>query len=142
MSVPTCCRRLQWCMGHRLYGHEGKCRHLHGHNYVGYFHARARALDNVGRVIDFSVIKERVGSWIETYWDHGFLYWDCDKELKEFFRFNDKNKSFPHPTNPTAENIALYLIHSVCPQVLEGAGVEIYRVLVWETENCFAEVEL
>lgn len=29
------------CMGHRVVGHEGKCRHLHGHNYRIHFYCEA-----------------------------------------------------------------------------------------------------
>jgi 6-pyruvoyltetrahydropterin/6-carboxytetrahydropterin synthase len=36
--------------GHRVHGHEGKCRHLHGHNYRVHFTCIAEdgALDGVG----------------------------------------------------------------------------------------------
>ena len=52
----TCTRRIQFCAGHRVMGHEGKCRNLHGHNYVVFVTAQADELDSVGRVIDFSVL--------------------------------------------------------------------------------------
>lgn len=29
------------CMGHRVVGHEGKCRHLHGHNYRIHFYCES-----------------------------------------------------------------------------------------------------
>ena len=44
--------------GHRVVGHEGKCKNLHGHNYRFHFSIEANTLDNVGRVIDFSIIKQ------------------------------------------------------------------------------------
>lgn len=31
-------RSHEICAGHRVVGHESKCRHLHGHNYVFHFH--------------------------------------------------------------------------------------------------------
>ena len=43
-----------------MHGHESKCAHLHGHNYKFEFHCTAGSLDNVGRVIDFSDIKEKL----------------------------------------------------------------------------------
>ena len=52
-------------MGHRVVGHESKCRHLHGHNYRIHFICTAPELDGVGRVIDFSEIKERLCQWLE-----------------------------------------------------------------------------
>ena len=66
-------RRFQFCAGHRIPRHESKCRNLHGHNYVLWLEVSAPELDALGRVIDFGVIKELIGSWIETHWDHGFI---------------------------------------------------------------------
>jgi 6-pyruvoyltetrahydropterin/6-carboxytetrahydropterin synthase len=34
--------------GHRVVGHEGKCRHLHGHNYRIHFVCAAPQLDSSG----------------------------------------------------------------------------------------------
>lgn len=164
----TCTRRLQWCCGHRVVKHESKCRNPHGHNYVGFFHARASAallaqteqmglgspeLDGLGRVIDFGVLKEKIGGWIDENWDHGFLYWkNDDAAMLMLGLFDDQEtqatgedfeaKSYALPTNPTAENMADHLLRVVCPKVLDGTGVEVYRVVLWETENCFATAEL
>ena len=47
------------------------------------------------------------------------------------------------PYNPTAENIATYLLTEVSPKLvseIEGYDVQVTKVIVWETENSFAEV--
>jgi len=67
--------------GHRVYGHESKCAHLHGHNYRFFFTIVAPELDTVGRVLDFSVIKERLCVWLEAIYDHKFLVWENDPIL-------------------------------------------------------------
>ena len=41
--------------------------------------------------------------------------------------------------NPTAENLAFYLLHKVCPEELIHTGVTVTHVRVWETENCYAD---
>ena len=50
--------------GHRVVGHENKCRHLHGHNYRIHFNCVAQTgctpTDEIGRVIDFGVIVQVV----------------------------------------------------------------------------------
>jgi 6-pyruvoyltetrahydropterin/6-carboxytetrahydropterin synthase len=43
------------------------------------------------------------------------------------------------PYNPTAENLAKYLLWEVCPKLLKGAGVIVYKVVFRETDNCYAE---
>lgn len=134
----TCTRRIQFCAGHRVYNHESKCRNLHGHNYVAFFKAHA-PLDGLGRVIDFSVLKERIGGWLDTHWDHGFLLWEDDADALAAVTAIPGQKLFQMPWNPTAENMARYLLTVVCPQVLADTGVEVTDVRVWETENCYAD---
>lgn len=137
MSV-TCTRRIQFCAGHRVYNHESKCRNLHGHNYVALFTADA-PLDSLGRVIDFSVLKERIGGWIDFNWDHGFLVWEDDTEALFAVGSIPGQKVYQMPYNPTAENMAKYLLERICPGLLEGTGVRVTGVRIWETENCYAE---
>lgn len=135
----TCTRRIQFCAGHRVHLHESKCRNFHGHNYVVFVEAVAPELDAVGRVIDFSVLKDKIGGWIDANWDHGFLYWRDDYEAKVALAHVGQQKVYVMPTNPTAENMAAYLLHTVCPMALRGTGVTVRRVTVGETENCYAE---
>ena len=71
--MPTVTRKLEWDSGHRVLNHGGKCRHLHGHRYVAEITVEATQLNDLGMVVDFSLIKERVGKWIDENWDHNFL---------------------------------------------------------------------
>jgi 6-pyruvoyltetrahydropterin/6-carboxytetrahydropterin synthase len=132
----TCTRRIQFCAGHRVVGHESKCNNLHGHNYVAFVTARASNLDKLGRVIDFGVLKTVVGGWIDEHWDHGMILWSEDSEAIDAMFAGQK--MFLMPTIPTAENMAEFL-KSVSSNLLKGR-VEITKVVLWETENCFAEV--
>lgn len=124
--------------GHRVYGHEGKCRHLHGHNYRIHFTCVAEdgALDGIGRVIDFSQIKAKLCMWIEEHWDHRFLVWDKDP-MKSYLLELDPTVVVV-PFNPTAENIAQYLVEVVGPAQLAGTGIKLSEVMVEETMKCFA----
>ena len=132
----SCTRKLWFCAGHRVKGHEGKCRHLHGHNYIVYITAQA-SLDSIGRVIDFGVLKEQFGSFIDDNFDHGFLVWEDDKEVIDVLKNMGEQKVFVMPTNPTAENIAQFLLDN-SGDILDSKGVEVTMVKVYETENCFA----
>lgn len=141
-TIITCTRRIQFCAGHRVHGHESKCRNLHGHNYVVLFEAQAPRLDSLGRVIDFSVLKDRIGGWIEAKWDHGCIIWVDDIEATQAMQLMKDQKVYQLPLNPTAENMAAYLLERVCPAVLNGTGVTVVKVTLWETENCAAEARL
>lgn len=139
----TCVRRIQFCSGHRVMNHESKCRNIHGHNYVVYFHAVAPDLDSIGRVIDFSVLKDRLGSWVDHNWDHAFIVNHQDEELIRALGLVEHQKDiFIAPFNPTAEEMAKYLLHEIAPIQLFDTNVKIVKVVLWETENCFVEVSL
>ena len=73
--------------GHRVVGHENKCRHIHGHNYRITFTCQGD-LDSVGRVLDFSEIKSRLCMWVEDNWDHKFLAWEEDELLHRIRRLS------------------------------------------------------
>jgi 6-pyruvoyltetrahydropterin/6-carboxytetrahydropterin synthase len=135
-------RRIQFCAGHRVMGHENKCAGLHGHNYEAIFHATADALDELGRVIDFGVLKQKLGTWVDEQWDHAMVLYEKDSEAIKAVKNLSAQRLYELPYNPTAENMALYLLHEVCPRLLEGTGVTIVRVTLKETPNCSAEVSL
>lgn len=139
--------------GHRVVGHESKCKYIHGHNYRVHFFCVAEGgnLDTLGRVIDFSVIKTRLCQWLEDCWDHRLLLWEADPLRKLFEHagaalpaetmLEAVNSLFIVPFNPTAENMALFLLHLVGPAQLDGTGVKLKRVIVEETRKCAVELE-
>ena len=122
--------------GHRVYGHESKCAHLHGHGYVFEFTCEAADLDSLGRVIDFSVIKSKLCLWLEDNWDHRFLMWDEDPGLPALKSVDPTVVAVPF--NPTAENMAHWLVEAIGPVQLVGTGVRLTSVRVRETIKCSA----
>jgi len=120
--------------GHRVFGHESKCAHLHGHNYRIHFTVEADKLDTVGRVLDFSAIKEHLCMWVENNWDHKFLLWSGDPLLKVMAEA-DPEGVVEVVFNPTAENMAEYLVDSVGPYVLPD-GIVLTEVTIEETMKC------
>lgn len=135
-------RRIQFCAAHRLYQHEDKCANIHGHNYVVQFHVTADQLDQVGRVIDFNDLRERLGGWIEQHWDHAFICYRQDHQTRQLMSSIEGQKLFLLDENPTAENLARYLLSVVAPRQLAGTGARVVRVVLWETENCRAEAKV
>lgn len=129
-------------VGHRVAGHESKCARLHGHNYRIHFYVEAEKLDTVGRVIDFSVIKERLCEWLEVRWDHRMLLWQDDVETLAKIGTPVKLGIVVVPFNPTAENMAQHLVEIVGPTALGGTGVRLVKVEIEETAKCSASYEL
>jgi 6-pyruvoyltetrahydropterin/6-carboxytetrahydropterin synthase len=125
--------------GHRVHGHEGKCANLHGHNYRVHF-TIAGEQDEVGRVLDFSVIKDTLCEWLEDYWDHRMLIWFKDPLLSTLKGVDPTVVTLPF--NPTAENMADFLLTVIAPRALLGTGATLIAVKIEETAKCSAEASL
>ncbi len=132
-------RRIDFCAGHRLLRHGGKCEFFHGHNYKADFYLTGELVDSVGRLIDFARLKELFKGWLDEHWDHGFLLSAEDENGLAAIRMVSPTKYFVLPYNPTAENMARFLLEEVCPKLLEGTGLTAVRVVIWETDETCCE---
>lgn len=132
--------------GHRVVGHESKCRWFHGHNYRITFTIQTmkhtKKLDVVGRVVDFGVIKAVLCQWLEDNWDHRFLMWEDDPYMGDCQDWFPGGGFLPVPFNPTAENMGIYLLEIIGPLLLDDLFLELAVVTVEETRKCSAEVHL
>jgi 6-pyruvoyltetrahydropterin/6-carboxytetrahydropterin synthase len=127
--------------GHRVVNHESKCKHLHGHRYRFTFTLTAPSLDDIGRVIDFSVVKFLLCQWLEDNWDHRMLLWEHDPQLANLRRLEPAS-IVAVPFNPTAENLADYLLRVVGPRQLNDTGITLTSVTCQETAKCNATASL
>jgi 6-pyruvoyltetrahydropterin/6-carboxytetrahydropterin synthase len=130
--------------GHRVHEHESKCAHLHGHNYRVHFVCEPEGengLDPIGRVIDFGVVKELLCEWLERTWDHKMLLSTLDPLLSTV-RDLDPYGVVAVPFNPTAENMARYLVEVIGPDKLRGTGVRLVSCRIEETRKCSATYTL
>lgn len=144
----TMTKRLEFDYGHRLQKHEGKCANYHGHRGAVEIECSAiKGLDLVGRVIDFSVVKELVGGWIDVTLDHKMILEVGDPMIeflgKEYAKIPIAKLTtspglyivnFP----PTAEHLANMLFDKA-QEILIGQVV-VRRVRFYETPTSWAEV--
>jgi 6-pyruvoyltetrahydropterin/6-carboxytetrahydropterin synthase len=124
-------REIAFCYGHRLLEHDGKCRHLHGHNGRAVITLASASLDALGMVMDFSKLKRVVGEWIDLALDHKMLLHRDDPALPLLRQQGEP--VFELDVNPTAENIAKLIYDYTARQ-----GFPVVEVQLWETENCCA----
>jgi 6-pyruvoyltetrahydropterin/6-carboxytetrahydropterin synthase len=110
---------------HQLRGYRGKCENLHGHNYKIEIYARGRELDNIGLLVDFGELK-RAAEKIVQYLDHRNI-----NELPPF----DKE------LNPSAENLARYILERVAAEVSDKR-VQVYKVRCFETPTSVATYQI
>jgi len=136
----SCTRRIEFDAGHRVMEHESKCKHLHGHRYAIEATFVANHLDALGRVIDFGVVRELLGNWVDENWDHTTILHAKDRALGDAIAGQTGQGIFYLPANPTAENMAQYLLNEICPTLFVGKAVTCTRLRLYETPNCYAEV--
>lgn len=131
MAKHKITKTIEFCYGHRLMNHKGKCRHLHGHNAVLEVDMEAEALDQNGMVVDFGDVRDAVKGWVDANLDHKMLLCKQDpvvqvlKDLKEPYYLMDEN--------PTAENIAKLIFHQ-----MHKMGFLTSEVRLWETPSSCA----
>ena len=147
--MVTCTRRLEFDAGHRVPLHASKCKTPHGHRYVVDITCDAPELTAEGFVVDFGVVKQYVGAWIDEFLDHTMILQRDDPfalVMEQFHATHDLRRVFLMDSAPTAENIAKMLFE-VAKNLLthddEGHpmsyGLRVTSVVVWETPNCRAE---
>lgn len=124
-------KEIHFCYGHRLLNYDGKCRHLHGHNGKAVITLEAPALDALGMVVDFTLIKRQLGQWIDDTLDHRMLLHADDPIIPELRRQNEPFVTLD--VNPTAENIAKMIYDRAASQ-----GLPVVEVTLWESQSSFA----
>lgn len=137
--MKTCTRKLEFDSAHRVLRHESKCIHLHGHRYVLEVTCGAEHLDSVGRVIDFGVIKQVFGGWIDEHLDHGYIA-SRDDDIAEHVERHECGKVYymPPGCNPTAEELVSHLA-DVADGLLRKHQVHVVAMRLYETPNCWAD---
>ncbi len=124
-------KEVHFCYGHRLLNHQGKCRHLHGHNATAVIRLESERLDELGMVCDFKDIGDFVKSWIGQTLDHNMLLHEADPVLPGLQAAGER--VYVMQTNPTAENIARLIFDQVA-----AGGFPVVEVAIYETDSALA----
>ena len=110
---------------HQLRGYKGKCENLHGHNYKIEIFARGRELDHIGLLVDFGDLKTAADDIVQ-YLDH--------RNINELPPFDAE-------LNPSAENLARYILERVAARVGDER-VQVYKVRCYETPTSVATYQV
>jgi 6-pyruvoyltetrahydropterin/6-carboxytetrahydropterin synthase len=108
-----------------LRGYKGKCENLHGHNYKIEIYARGSELDHIGLLVDFGELKEAADE-VVAYLDH--------RNINELPPFDEE-------LNPSAENLARYILERVASRVGDDR-VNVYKVRCFETPTSVATYQV
>ena len=118
-------KTIDFCYGHRLLRHPGKCLHLHGHNGRVDIALETAELDERGMVADFSDLKRAVKGWIDEHLDHRML---LHREDPLVAPLKDAGEPlFLMDAHPTAEEIARMIFDAAREMGLPVAEVKLYE---------------
>ncbi len=114
-------RRFTFCASHTLPNHKGKCKDLHGHNYVLEVEIIGPIQLNIGpergMILDYTTIDTIVQANVIERLDHTHLN--------------------PRIPNPTAENISTVIVEWLS-KAFNSGGIRLHSVKLWETERAWA----
>jgi 6-pyruvoyltetrahydropterin/6-carboxytetrahydropterin synthase len=109
--------------GHALRGYRGKCENVHGHNYRVRVTVEGPALDSIGLLVDFTLLKQVMREIIGRL-DHQFI-----NDLDPF-----------RAVNPSAENLAKYFYDEMQLGLKNlPPGARITDAIIWETDTSQAK---
>ena len=142
-------KEIEFDMGHRVPYHKSKCKNPHGHRYKIEVRLEGDVIDMEGEsengmVMDFKDIKAVLMKEVDERLDHGFMYWEKDEPMKEFFSIYKDFHSIEVPFTPTAENIAQYLFNILQDKYKDiyNTGLKLIEVKLWETPTSVAIARL
>jgi 6-pyruvoyltetrahydropterin/6-carboxytetrahydropterin synthase len=111
MATFTLKKRFTFEAAHYLPHHDGKCRRLHGHSWVGWVEVEGEELaaqgPKTGMLVDYEDIARIVQEVVDRYLDHYCL--NESLELK----------------SPTSEHVARWIYHRLGERKLPVAAVTI-----------------
>jgi 6-pyruvoyltetrahydropterin/6-carboxytetrahydropterin synthase len=139
-------RRLEFDAGHRIPNHSSQCKHLHGHRYAieitlsGEIITR-EGISEQGMVMDFSDVKRIAMETLVDSWDHAFLVYRGDDQVRDFLASLPNHKTVVLDVVPTAENLAqqAFEVLDLAYQDTYGNHLRLEKVRLYETPNNWAD---
>jgi 6-pyruvoyltetrahydropterin/6-carboxytetrahydropterin synthase len=116
----TLCVKDGFAAAHRIEEYHGKCEDLHGHNFVVETLFVGTELGRGGMLVDFAILKNHLKRILDGL-DH--------KYINDIPFFKERASS--------SEYLAMYIFGEMKESV-EGAGITVREVRVWESEKAYA----
>ena len=143
----TITRKLEFDAGHRIPDHNSQCRNLHGHRYVLEITLTGQVVDHDGQadngmIMDFSDVKNLARENLVDLWDHAFLVYEKDAQVKDFLHSLPNHKTVVLNRVPTVENLAKIAFDILKPVYRDrySTGLSLSKIKLYETPNCWAEI--
>ena len=146
--MQTITRKLEFDAGHRIPDHRSQCRNLHGHRYVLEITLQGELVETEGApdrgmVMDFADVKALAMEHLVNKWDHAFIVYQGDTQVREFLASMPDHKTVVLDCIPTVENLAAsaFRILSAVYDAHYGVNLRLKHLRLYETPNCWADIE-
>ena len=143
MSKIRITKKFTFETGHALFGHDGKCKNIHGHSYSVFVTVLGRPISEsrnpkFGMVMDFSDLKKIVKEEIVNPYDHATVF---NKNSPHLELANDLKKRGHKIVlveyQPTSEMLVIDFAEKI--KSLLPKNIELYSLKLQETATCYAE---
>jgi 6-pyruvoyltetrahydropterin/6-carboxytetrahydropterin synthase len=144
----TITRKLEFDAGHRIPDPSSQCRNLHGHRYTLQITLTGEVVEHDGEsdngmIMDFGDIKSLANQHLVNLWDHAFIVYEKDFLVRNFLEKLPGHKTVIIDRVPTVENLAK-IAFDILKEVYHnrfGRVLELKKVTLYETPNCWAEID-
>jgi len=144
----TITRKLEFDAGHRIPDHASQCRNLHGHRYTLHITLTGDVVQQDGQtdngmIMDFGDIKTLANAHLVDKWDHAFIVYEKDTAVRAFLDSMPNHKTVVIDRVPTVENLARVAFDTLKDVYHDrfGRHLSLTKVTLYETPNCWAEID-
>ena len=143
MSKIRITKKFRFEAAHALYGYDGKCKNIHGHNYnlfVTVIGIHIKNISNVkcGMVMDFGDLKEIVNNEIIEKFDHSVIF-NKNTPHKKLANdlVNDGHKVVMADYQPTIEEMVMDFANKISSKLPDD--IKLHSLKLEETETSYSE---
>lgn len=143
MSKVRITKQFTFETGHALYGHDGKCKNIHGHSYKLSVTIFGKPLGDsksskFGMIMDFSDLKKIVKEEIINPLDHATIF----NKNTPHLQLANNLKSIGHKVvlvdyQPTSEMLVIDFAKKIKKRL--PGDIQLFSLKLQETATCFAE---
>ena len=143
MSMIRITKQFNFETAHALYGYDGKCKNIHGHNYklsVTVLGApiQDKSHPKYGMVIDFSDLKKIVKEEIVDPFDHATIFNKNTPHLElANILMDNGHKIVLVDYQPTSEMMVINFAEKISRKLPKN--IQLFSLKLQETESCYAE---
>ncbi|MDO9512259.1 MAG: 6-carboxytetrahydropterin synthase [Bacteroidales bacterium] len=142
MAIVRITKEFKFEMAHALYGHDGPCRHVHGHSYELFVTIKGVPVIDPqspknGMVMDFTDLKKIVHKNIVTVYDHALVLGNNVPSSEIPQREGLFERLIIVDFQPSSENLLIHFSRILMPLLPEG--IQLYSMKLRETVTSYAE---